>query len=82
TDLIIVIKDNGQGIPSRNVDFIFERFYQVEPSRNSELNGQGIGLAVVKSIVEAHKGTVDVKSEVGSGTTFTLTLPLKQQKTT
>ncbi|MCC5894043.1 MAG: HAMP domain-containing histidine kinase [Alkalibacterium sp.] len=82
TDLIIAIKDNGQGIPSRHIDFIFERFYQVEPSRNSELNGQGIGLAVVKSIVEAHKGTVDVKSEEGSGTTFTLTFPLEQQKTT
>lgn len=78
--LLVKIKDNGEGIPHEKVDYIFERFYQVEPSRNSELNGQGIGLAVVKSIIEAHKGQVKVESKEGKGTTFTLSLPMKQNK--
>ena len=74
--VIIKIKDNGQGIPQDKSAYIFERFYQVEPSRNSELQGQGIGLAVVKSLVEAHKGTVEVESEENVGTTFTIYLPI------
>ena len=75
--VIIKIKDNGQGIPQDKAAYVFERFYQVEASRNSELQGQGIGLAVVKSLVEAHKGTVEVESEENVGTTFTVTLPIK-----
>lgn len=76
--LEIIVADTGQGIPEEELGFIFERFYQVEPSRNSRLQGQGIGLAVVKSIVEAHKGNVQVSSQEGAGTQFVVSLPLKQ----
>ncbi|MFZ2270280.1 MAG: HAMP domain-containing sensor histidine kinase, partial [Trichococcus flocculiformis] len=54
---------------------IFERFYMAEPSRNSKLGGQGIGLSIVKGIVNAHQGTISVDSIYGKGTTFTINLP-------
>ena len=69
------IMDNGQGIPPDEVSQIFERFYMAEPSRNSQLGGQGIGLSIVKSIIHAHHGTISVDSVYGKGTTFTITLP-------
>lgn len=69
------IGDNGQGIPPDEVSQIFERFYMAEPSRNSQLGGQGIGLSIVKSIIHAHHGTISVDSVYGKGTTFTITLP-------
>lgn len=72
------ITDTGQGIPADEVSQIFERFYMAEPSRNSKLMGlgQGIGLSIVKSIVQAHHGTIAVDSVYGQGTTFTLNLPV------
>jgi len=69
------ITDNGQGIPSDEASQIFERFYMAEPSRNSQLDGQGIGLSIVKSIIHAHHGTISVDSVYGKGTTFTITIP-------
>ena len=69
------IIDNGQGIPPEEVGQIFERFYMAEPSRNSKLGGQGIGLSIVKGIVNAHQGTISVDSIYGKGTTFTINLP-------
>lgn len=69
------IIDNGQGIPLEEVGQIFERFYMAEPSRNSKLGGQGIGLSIVKGIVNAHQGTISVDSIYGKGTTFTINLP-------
>ncbi|TVP89306.1 sensor histidine kinase [Alkalibacterium sp.] len=76
--LVISVDDTGIGISEEQQPFIFERFYQVEPSRHSERPGQGIGLAVVKSIIEAHQGKIEVKSKVGKGTTFTMRLPKQQ----
>lgn len=70
------IIDNGQGIPPDEVGQIFERFYMAEPSRNSRLGGQGIGLSIVKGIVNAHQGTISVDSIYGKGTTFTINLPM------
>ncbi|WP_368645644.1 ATP-binding protein [Alkalibacterium putridalgicola] len=78
-EIIIMIQDNGKGIPEDKLDYIFERFYQVEPSRNSKLQGQGIGLAVVKSIIDAHQGDIRVESDEGRGTTFTVVLPESQK---
>lgn len=69
------IIDNGQGIPPDEVGQIFERFYMAEPSRNSKLGGQGIGLSIVKGIVNAHQGTISVDNIYGKGTTFTINLP-------
>ncbi|CZR07196.1 sensor histidine kinase [Trichococcus ilyis] len=72
------ITDNGQGIPPDEVSQIFERFYMAEPSRNSKLGGQGIGLSIVKGIVNAHRGTISVDSIYGKGTTFTIHLPVSK----
>lgn len=74
---VIVISDTGIGIPLENQPFIFERFYRVDPSRNRETGGTGIGLSIVKAIIEAHDGSILVASEVGKGTVFTIKLPIK-----
>jgi two-component system sensor histidine kinase BaeS len=73
--IIMEIVDNGIGIPEKDLPFIFERFYRTDESRNKNTGGSGIGLTIVKSIVEAHKGTIYVKSTLGKGSTFILTLP-------
>lgn len=74
---ILKVSDNGIGISPADQEKIFERFYMTEPSRNSKLGGQGIGLAIVKSIAKKHKGTVRVESAPGKGATFTVSLPLE-----
>lgn len=74
----ISIEDTGIGIPEDDLPFIFERFYRAEKSRARETGGTGIGLALVKQILLLHNGTIDVKSTVGKGTTFTVSLPLER----
>ena len=71
----IQVKDNGIGIPEEELPFIFERFYRADKSRNRKTGGAGIGLAVVKSIIEAHKGSIDVSSKIDIGSQFTISLP-------
>jgi len=68
-NVIVEIKDNGIGIKKEDLAFIFERLYRGDKSRN-EIEGSGIGLTIVKSIVQLHSGSIDVKSEEGKGTTF------------
>ncbi|GAB4073552.1 sensor histidine kinase ResE [Barrientosiimonas marina] len=79
TVLNIAIEDNGSGIPEEDIPFVFDRFYKADKSRarNSEKKGTGLGLAIAKNIVEAHGGTIDVKSKRGEGTTFEINLPLQ-----
>ncbi len=72
----MIVADTGVGIPPEQLDKIFDRFYQVDESQTREHEGSGIGLALVKELVELHHGTIEVKSEVGRGTEFTLRLPL------
>lgn len=72
----IVVKDNGIGIAAADLNQIFQRFYMVDSSRNSE--GQGIGLAIVKSIANAHGGYVEVASKENEGATFKVVFPLLQ----
>ena len=72
----IIIYDNGIGISEDRLGNIFNRFYQVDGSRNREHEGTGIGLALTKELVELHKGTIEVVSGEGKGTTFTIKLPL------
>jgi signal transduction histidine kinase len=72
-DLVqIQIEDNGAGIPKENLSVIFEPFFTTKPVGD----GTGLGLSVSYGIVNAHGGTIEVDSEVGKGTTFTLTLPV------
>ncbi len=73
----ITIKDEGIGIPEKELPHIFDRFYRVESARDRIRGGSGIGLAIVKRFIEAHKGSITVTSSENIGTTFTITLPLK-----
>lgn len=75
-DAIMRVRDTGVGIPYRDLPHIFERFYVVDRSRTRESGGAGLGLAIVKGIVEAHAGTVSTESMLGSGTVFTIRLPI------
>jgi two-component system phosphate regulon sensor histidine kinase PhoR len=75
--LVISVSDTGLGIPKEHLARIFERFYRVDRDRSRELGGTGLGLSIVKHIVEAHRGTVEAQSELGRGSTFTLTFPKK-----
>ncbi len=70
----INVEDNGIGIPYNQIKNIFNRFFKAE---NSGLGGTGIGLALVKELVELHKGTINVESEINKGTKFRIRLPLK-----
>jgi two-component system sensor histidine kinase ResE len=72
----INISDTGAGIAPADLPYIFERFYKQEKARTRSEAGTGIGLAIVKGLVEAHGGQIQVRSQLGQGTTFTLTLPL------
>lgn len=67
----ITVEDNGMGIPKKDLPHIFERFYRTDKSRSRRTGGTGVGLTIVKELVEAHGGDVEVKSEVGKGTKFT-----------
>ena len=69
--------DNGIGIPKDDLPRIFERFYRVDKSRNQDIKGTGLGLSIVKYIMEQHQGYIHVQSEIGKGSTFILTLPIK-----
>jgi len=73
--VIIEIKDDGIGISEKDLPFIFERFYRSDESRDKNTGGSGIGLTIAKAIVEAHKGTISVKSILGEGSTFLVTFP-------
>ena len=72
----IVIVDKGIGIPEKDIPYIFDRFYRVESSRDRIRGGSGIGLTIVKRVIDAHKGMIKVTSTENVGTTFTITLPL------
>lgn len=74
-EAVIVVEDHGVGIPSRDLERIFERFYRVDAGRSRSTGGTGLGLAIVRHVAANHRGSVQVESQEGEGSTFTLRLP-------
>ena len=74
--LTIKVQDEGCGIPKENFPRLFERFYRIDKSRSRDEGGTGLGLSIVKHIAQVHKGSVEVESEPGKGSTFTIILPV------
>jgi two-component system, OmpR family, sensor histidine kinase BaeS len=70
----IIVKDNGIGISDEDLPYIFERFYRADKSRSRQTGGAGIGLTITKSIIDAHKGEIEVKSKINEGTEFKVKL--------
>ncbi|TMN23729.1 ATP-binding protein [Lentibacillus cibarius] len=79
SNFYVSIEDNGAGIPEDDIPFVFERFYKADKSRtrNRKKKGTGLGLAIAKNIVEAHGGTINVKSRMNEGTTFEFNIPVE-----
>jgi two-component system phosphate regulon sensor histidine kinase PhoR len=73
---LVRVSDTGMGIPFKDLPYVFERFYVSDRSRTRGAAGAGLGLSIVKQIVEAHRGSVGVESTLGSGTTFTVRIPM------
>lgn len=75
--VLLRVRDTGCGIPAEDLPYLFERFYRADPD-DSEIPGTGIGLSLARQIVLLHEGTVDVTSEIGKGTCFTVGIPLRE----
>lgn len=72
----LVVKDSGIGIGEENLPYIFDRFYRVKGRETRHIPGSGLGLSLVKEVVDAHNGFIDVESQIDKGTTFTLSFPV------
>ena len=78
---MVEVVDQGQGIPDQDLPFVFDEFYQVQDTPSGRRpQGIGLGLSIAKKIATAHQGTIQVKSRVGRGSTFTVTLPLAEEQ--
>jgi signal transduction histidine kinase len=73
--VFISIKDQGIGIPELEIEKIFESFYRVDKGRSRTLGGTGLGLTIVKRLVDVHKGQISVRSRIGMGSLFKLEFP-------
>jgi PAS domain S-box-containing protein len=74
----IAVSDNGIGIEAKDINHIFDRFYRVKGKDTRGITGSGLGLSLVQKVIEAHNGSIEVESEPGQGTTFTVSLPLAE----
>ena len=72
----VEVSDSGIGIPQEAIEHIYERFYRVDKSHSREIGGTGLGLAITRNVILMHRGSINVKSEEGKGTTFTVKIPL------
>jgi len=72
----LVVSDEGIGIPRRDLERVFERFYRVDRARSRDTGGTGLGLAIVRHVASNHGGEIEVESREGEGSTFALTLPV------
>jgi two-component system phosphate regulon sensor histidine kinase PhoR len=77
--IVVHISDTGIGISKGNLHFIFDEFFRVKSRQTRGIAGSGLGLTIVKRIIEAHNGCIKVASELGKGTTFSITLPKAEQ---
>jgi signal transduction histidine kinase len=75
-EILLSVSDSGRGIPPESLPHIFERFYRV-PEQEGRVSGTGLGLAIARRIAESHGGRIEVESEIGRGTTFTVHLPMQ-----
>ena len=80
SNIEVQVIDQGIGIPAADIPHIFERFYRVDRARSRHTGGTGLGLSIVASIIEAHGGSIKVKSELNKGSNFIVTLPQEKKK--
>jgi two-component system phosphate regulon sensor histidine kinase PhoR len=73
---MLTVEDNGIGIAKSDLEKIFDRFWRADKTRNHSDSSEGLGLAIVKALVERHNGSISVKSELGKGSSFSISLPL------
>jgi two-component system phosphate regulon sensor histidine kinase PhoR len=78
-EVVISVTDTGEGIPTRDTERVFERFYRVDSARSRATGGTGLGLSIVKHVAESHGGSVSVESELGVGSTFAIRLPIDEE---
>lgn len=76
----VMVEDSGMGIPEESIERIYERFYRVDKSHSKEIGGNGLGLAITRNIILMHRGTIQVSSVEGEGTTFVVKIPLIHSK--
>lgn len=77
-EAVIQVTDNGRGMTEEQLSHLFQLYYRTDDARQSKVKGTGLGLFIVKTLVDAHHGRIDVTSKPGQGTTFTVRLPLEQ----
>ena len=79
-EAVLIVSDKGEGIAAEHIPHLTRRFYRTDPGRSRASGGTGLGLAIVKHIVERHRGRLDIASTLGQGTTFTVRIPLLDNK--
>ena len=75
---MLAVSDNGTGIAKEHQQQLFERFFRIDKARTRAAGGAGLGLSITKRLVESHQAHIEVESELGSGSTFTISFPLLQ----